>query len=297
MFAGDVLKVSVRNQQTMSRSIIGECQLMIDQFFDGKVQEQVIPVYADQEQLVSWTCRIYLLCENAHSSASQNKTGDVRLRFILKLGPEAAAAAAEATEAQKNFQAAKDEMTIETAEAVESLKAVSFTGKWTAQFDFHVVDLGGPELGGQDVSAFKAANKHTSAAAKMRTKADVKPGAIASVELDLQKKGGSYFKGTSTEFQPFGPEGNVTGSLQRMSGKVNLQVQLVNTAGVTTSFNLVGQVTKEQVCQGTFSGCEISRNAGSVSGTFKMWPEGVEPPQAAAAPAEEAAAAAEGAAE
>ncbi len=50
--AGDILKVSVRNQQTMSRSIIGECQLMIDQFFDGKVQEQVIPVYADQEQLV-----------------------------------------------------------------------------------------------------------------------------------------------------------------------------------------------------------------------------------------------------
>ena len=46
----------MRNQQTMSRSIIGECQLMIDQFFDGKVQEQVIPVYADPEQLVCNTC-------------------------------------------------------------------------------------------------------------------------------------------------------------------------------------------------------------------------------------------------
>ncbi len=221
----------------------------------------------------------------------QNKTGDVRLRFILKLGPEAEAAAAEATEAQKQFQAAKDEMSIDTSEAVESLKAVSFTGKWTAQFTFHVVDLGGPELGGQDVSAFKAANKHQISTGKMRTKADVKPGATAMVVFDLQKKGGSYFKGSSTEFAPFGPEGNVTGSLQRMSGKVNLQVQLVNTAGVTTSFNLVGQVTREQIYQGTFSGCEISRNAGSVSGTFKMWPEGVEPP-VAAAPAEEAGAAA-----
>ena len=223
----------------------------------------------------------------------QNKTGDVRLRFILKLGPEAAAAAAEATEAQKNFQAAKEEMTIETAEAVESLKAVSFTGKWTAQFAFHVVDLGGPELAGQDVSAFKATNKHTAGSSKMRTKADVKPGVSASLEFDLQKKGGSYFKGSSGEFQPFGPEGNITGSLQRMSGKVNLQVQLVNSAGVTTSFNMVGQVTKDKVCQGTFSGCEISRNAGSVSGTFKMWPEGVEPPEAVDAPAEGAAAAAE----
>ena len=228
----------------------------------------------------------------------QNKTGDVRLRFILKLGPEAAAAAAEATEAQKNFQAAKDEMTIETAEAVESLKAVSFTGTWNARFAFHVVDLGGPELGGQDVSAFKAANKHQISSAKMRTKADVKPGATASLSFDLQKKGGSYFKGSSSEFLPFGPEGNVTGSLQRMSGKVNLQVQLVNAAGVTTSFNLVGQVTREQVYQGTFSGCEISRNAGSVSGTFKMWPEGVDPPSLDSAPVEAgAAAAAEGAGE
>ena len=78
-----MLKISVRNQQTMSRSIVGETQIMIDQFFDGKVQEQVVSVYSDEEQL--------------------NKTGEVRLRFIMKLGEEAAAAVAEASEAQQKF--------------------------------------------------------------------------------------------------------------------------------------------------------------------------------------------------
>ena len=75
-----------------------------------------------------------------------------------------------------------------------------------------------------------------------------------------------------------------------------MQVQLVNTAGVTTSFNMVGQVTAEGVYQGTFSGCEISRNAGSVSGTFRLV-AGEEPPAAADAPPAESTAAAAAAAE
>ncbi len=57
----------------MSRSIIGESQLMIDQFFDGKVQEQVIPVYADQEQLVCLTCKACMfVCFNMSSCAEQD---------------------------------------------------------------------------------------------------------------------------------------------------------------------------------------------------------------------------------
>lgn len=50
---GDILKISVRNQKTMSRSIIGENVLMIDRFFDGKEAEEVVPVYGDADHLVS----------------------------------------------------------------------------------------------------------------------------------------------------------------------------------------------------------------------------------------------------
>ena len=282
MSYGDILKISVRNQNTMSRSILGENQIMIDQFFDGKENEQVITVYSDAEQL--------------------NKAGEVRVKFLMRLGPQApagAGAAAEsgASEAQEKLAAAKQTMSVETAEAVEALKSVTFTGGWTARFEFHVVDLGD---GSADMSSYKAAGAGGAKGGAMLKKSDVKPGCKAKVQCQLTKKGGSYFKGTSEEFMPFGKEGNITGSLQRMSGKVNMQMQLVNTTGVTTSFNLVGLVTKDKVCQGTFSGCEISRNAGSVSGTFQMWPEGVEepaesmPPPADAAPTEEAAAAADG---
>ena len=220
----------------------------------------------------------------------------------MRLGEEAAAAVAEASSAQKAFAAAKQEMSVEKAEAVEALKGVSFTGPWAGQFVFHVVDLGSAEVAGMDVSAFKGAGAGGGArggaagSGKLRSKADVKPGAKATVAFNLEKKGGSYFKGTSGEFSPFGREGNVTGSLQRMNGKVNMQVQLVNTAGVTTSFNMVGQVTAEGVYQGTFSGCEISRNAGSVSGTFRLV-AGEEPPAAADAPPAESTAAAAAAAE
>lgn len=65
----------------------------------------------------------------------------------------------------------------------------------------------------------------------------------------------------------------MTGSLQRASGQVSMQVQIKN-YGTTTSFNFVGSVTPEGELVGTFSGCEISKSAGSVSGVFKAAPAG-----------------------
>lgn len=68
----------------------------------------------------------------------------------------------------------------------------------------------------------------------------------------------------------YSQDGKVTGATQKASGKVNMTLQVVNAARVTTSFNFVGLMNAAGVLAGTFSGCEISRAAGSVSGSFKM---------------------------
>jgi hypothetical protein len=64
-------------------------------------------------------------------------------------------------------------------------------------------------------------------------------------------------------------DGKITGSVQRTNGKVNMTIQMV-AMKQTTSFNFVGLMNESGVLMGTFSGCEISKSAGTVSGTFKM---------------------------
>ena len=66
-------------------------------------------------------------------------------------------------------------------------------------------------------------------------------------------------------------DGKLTGSIQKANGRVNATIQVVHTATkVTTSFNFVGLMSGGGVLQGNFSGCEISKTAGSVAGIFKM---------------------------
>jgi hypothetical protein len=63
--------------------------------------------------------------------------------------------------------------------------------------------------------------------------------------------------------------GKVNGSLQRASGKIAMTIQIVNAAKVTTSFNFAGMMDSSGSFVGTFSGTEISRNAGTVTGGFR----------------------------
>ena len=61
------------------------------------------------------------------------------------------------------------------------------------------------------------------------------------------------------------------GSLQRTSGRVNATIQVVSSVSkVTTSFNLIGLMNAGGILEGSFSGCEISKAAGTVAGSFKM---------------------------
>lgn len=66
----------------------------------------------------------------------------------------------------------------------------------------------------------------------------------------------------------FGRDGKVTGSIQKLSGKISLQFQIAS-FGVTTSFNLNGLLSKDGELVGQFSGCEMTKVSGTVSGVFR----------------------------
>ena len=95
----------------------------------------------------------------------------------------------------------------------------------------------------------------------------VRAGSSVEVALQLKTKGAAYFQGECPALCQFGRDGKVTGALQRTSGKVNMTIQMSNNKTMT-SFNFVGMVNAAGRFSGTFSGCEISKNAGSVSGVF-----------------------------
>lgn len=63
--------------------------------------------------------------------------------------------------------------------------------------------------------------------------------------------------------------GKVNGSLQRSSGKVAMTLQIINAVKTTTSFNFTGMMNSDGAYIGTFSGTEISRTAGTVTGGFR----------------------------
>jgi len=166
-------------------------------------------------------------------------------------------------------------MDVPLEEAVEALKTYTFDGKWKAVLTFQVVEMGNSaaraEVPGLNVGSFKSsAATNTNRKGTLTKDGLVRTGSRVEVWLHLQPKGAAYFQGTCANFGQFGREGKVTGALQRSIGKINMTVQMVNNK-ITTSFNFVGLMNKSGVYQGTFSGCEISKNAGSVSGVFKCY--------------------------
>jgi hypothetical protein len=66
----------------------------------------------------------------------------------------------------------------------------------------------------------------------------------------------------------FGRDGKVTGSIQKLTGKVTLQMNLTN-LGIVTSFTVNLMMTHGGELVGTFSGCEISKTAANVAGSFR----------------------------
>lgn len=206
---------------------------------------------------------------------SQLETGTVTIRTKVDFPQQEAgsATAAAATEADA-AAGAGSESTAVSAEAVDALAAVSWDGDWRLKLTVTSVDGGD---GADDMAQFKGsapgAVRGKAAAAKSRvptTKAELKVGSIIPVHWALTKKPGSYFRGTAGEVLPFGKEGSVTGSSQRTTGKVTIQMQVTSSTGVTTSFNMSGTFNPAGVLSGTFSACEISRTAMSIAGSFKL---------------------------
>ena len=162
-------------------------------------------------------------------------------------------------------------------EAVEALDKIHFEGQWLLTMYFHTVDMkNSPNVGmplkSAPSDAFRGPSQPGRGGKRRRsTKPDstLKPGSKRRAIMELHPKGKAYFRGNCRELNPFGKDGKITGSIQRMNGQVSTQLQLKSANGVTTSFNLVGRVNKEGTYLGTFSGCEIAKSAGAVSGTFE----------------------------
>ena len=86
--------------------------------------------------------------------------------------------------------------------------------------------------------------------------------------ITLESKAGGYLKGSLQDLGVLGRDGTVTGSIVKSIGKINIQVQLKR-GEATMSINCVARLSSDNKMHGTFSGCEISRAAESVTGTFE----------------------------
>jgi hypothetical protein len=156
---------------------------------------------------------------------------------------------------------------ISVEEGVQALKDHPLEGAWVFTIKFNVVDIGlqragAPAVPGMDLSTYNKSGRNKEGGASVRA------GSVVDIKSILALKGGSYFFGSCPSFCQFGKDGKVNGALQRTTGKVNMTIQMTNTSKVTTSFNFTGMINHEGTYMGTFSGCEISKSAGSVSGTF-----------------------------
>lgn len=79
--------------------------------------------------------------------------------------------------------------------------------------------------------------------------------------------GKAYFKGTALDLGQFGKDGKLTGSTQQSTGRVTVQVS-TKRFGTTYAFQFVGWLRATGEFVGTFTGNEISRMGGNVSGIF-----------------------------
>jgi hypothetical protein len=252
---GSILRVSLRASGALSRSVLGEESVMIDKFFDGKPHEETVAVYSDAEHLT--------------------ETGSITIRAKIDF-PHKEMATAEPAE---GGAAATPAESATSAAAVDALAATSWPGTWRATCAVTSVDNADGGSSGTpagDLAAFKGAGagavRGKAGAGKVpSTKSDLKPGVQLPMIWTLVKKPGSYFRGTADSVPAFGEEGTITGSTQRTTGKVTIQMQTTNPGtGVTTGFNFAGTFDAPDVLSGTFSACEISRTATSIAGTFKL---------------------------
>jgi hypothetical protein len=193
----------------------------------------------------------------------------------MRMGGATPSASASAT-----ASVVKEMTRVPKEEAVEALKEVKFSGPWDIDLTFTVVDLKA-DSSSAGVADFAARGRGrgrgrgggggAKGKARRSTQGPLKAGSVMSVRVDLAPKGASYFRGSCESMGQFGRDGQVTGSLQRTNGKVTMQIQ-VKSSGLTTSFSFIGAVNKEGKFIGTFSGSEIAKEAGGVSGTFEAYP-------------------------
>ena len=176
-----------------------------------------------------------------------------------------------------------------------------FDGQWLLTLTFTQVDLPGRQdekvVAGMRVGAYKtgAAKRASMTHSQLSDVKPIEQNSSLDIDMDLGTQPGNYFKGSVPNFSQFGKvrailffcivwrrrfdfscmlqEGKVTGALQKSLGRMTLQVQ-VSSGGVTTQFNFTGYATGKHVVEGKFTGCEISKTAGTVIGTFKMVKKG-----------------------
>lgn len=187
-------------------------------------------------------------------------------------GPSESEAAADVPEPVPGPPTAvKRPMLLPEVTAAESVAALSggtsLEGEWTGVFQFNVVDIGMQRKDPTKLASYNAVAKPRRSSI-MAASGHVREGSKVRISFTLANKGPSYLTGTLPAFGQFGRDGKVTGSIQRMSGKVALQFQIQN-FGVTTSFNLGALLTAKGELVGSFSGCEMSKTSGTVSGVFR----------------------------
>lgn len=197
--------------------------------------------------------------------------------------PGAAGAPAEGAGASATGQEAENPAADPSVgDPVANLEAApAFEGDWAVRMAFTRVELAGAVVASDAHVYLPGATAAGGAAnliapGKKKKRRSVAPNVVSvgcrrSVDCTLQKKGTGYFKGSSTSLLPFGAEGSVSGSLQRISGKVQFQLSYTNVEGVTMQLNFTGVVNKKMQVVGTFTGTEIAREAGVVAGTFSLY--------------------------
>ncbi len=196
--------------------------------------------------------------------------------------PQAATAPAEGTAEGAAGAAATAAANPNLGDPVANLEAApAFDGDFTVRMTFTRVELAGAVVASDAhvylpgaTAAGGAANLIAPGKKKKRRSTApnvVSVGCRRSVDCTLSKKGTGYFNGSSTALQPFGVEGTVSGSLQRISGKVQFQLSYTNTEGVVMQLNFTGFMNKKSEVVGNFTGTEIAREAGVVAGTFSLY--------------------------
>lgn len=287
----DVMTISLRNQHALGRSVIGETQLRVDKYYDYKEAEEVFELFSDEEHTVrrkqDVLGLVVILFYLNVSVWKQRRMGEVTLNIHL-LSPEdpAIRAAKLAEEAKKQQQGASGGASAErsgskaekssekesvsadpvgklTAEQIDQL---DFDGGWKMLVVFDYSDLGLDRRG---------STKSSNTEKEVKSVRDISAGVKLSAFVSLEKKSGNHLRGTCSSFPPFKEDGNVTGSIQKGSNKISLQLQTLDGRDVNSAFKFTfTNMEPSGAVVGSFSAHEISDTAGTASGKVRMRPAG-----------------------